>query len=317
MDVTALERRIRQQVRDLDAMPFVFQKLVEVLNRPYPSPRELGNIVATDQSLSIRVLRMVNSAAYGMTSQVSSVPQAVGLLGINVVRSLTFCMASYQSFFSGTDPFRNELWRHSLGCAVLSRRLAEALAIGPPEEVFVAGMLHDVGRAVLAKHLPRESRMVEARIARGVDPLEAELRVLGVAHPEVGAWACEAWRLPDWLSHCVRFHHDPLGAGDHVQVASLVHLADQLWLEAVNPADPELGQFRSEVLPVLGLSTMQMDQALDTTCSELAELESYMVGHPIQPFTPAAGAGALVGRHGPESPITWQSAAGDVHAHIR
>ncbi len=283
MDAQTLKRRVTSRVGELDAMPTVFRKLLEVLNSAYPSPRELGQIIATDQSLSIRVLRMVNSAAYGLTGNVMSVNQAVNLLGINVVRSLTCCLASYDSFFHRPDAQRATLWRRSLGVGLVARRLAERAKLKNPEEAFVAGMLHDVGRALLAKHCPREYAMVEARRIRGAQTLEAELQVLGATHAEVGAWACESWRLPTELVESVRFHHTPLEAGPYVRAASIVHIADNLWLEACSPEDPELSLWQPQAMAGFDFTTEVMDQTVNDSFGELAELESYVAGHPVEP----------------------------------
>lgn len=305
MDAQTLKRRVCSRVGDLDAMPTVFRKLLEVLNSSYPSPRELGQIIATDQSLSIRVLRMVNSAAYGLTGKVISVGQAVNLLGINVVRSLTCCLASYDQFFNSPDARAASHWRHSLGVGLVARRLAESARLSNPEEHFVAGMLHDVGRALLVKHCPRECAMVEARYVRGAALLDAEMQVLGTTHAEVGAWACSAWRLPPELVEAVRYHHNPLAAGEYVRSASLVHLADCLWLEACNPEDSELSSFEPQALAGLDFTTETMDRAVNESFHELAELETYVAGHPVEAGRPAQG-----------KRLAWFTEKGDYRANI-
>ncbi len=275
-DVVALEKQVKFRVRDLDAMPFVFRKLMALLNRPYPSPRELGQVIATDQSLSVRVLRMVNSAAGGVRNQVLSVPQAVALLGIDVVRSLSFCMASYDSFFSHNDGHRQQLWRHSLLCALLSRGLSGRLKIGQPEEMFVAGMLHDIGKTVLIKHCPKAHRRVEQLSLYARNPLEAELTVLGVTHAEVGSWACECWKLPEVLLACVRYHHSPESAGQWCDAATLIQIADYWSLKEVFPNDPELELFNPSVLDRLRLTPAIVNEMCLEAKKYLEEIESFL-----------------------------------------
>lgn len=276
IEATALENKIRSKVRDLDTMPFVFRKLLRVLERPYPSARELGQVIASDQWLSVRVLRMVNSAACGVRTQVLSVSQAVNLLGINVVRSLTFCLASYDSLLSRGEEEKTREWRHGLKVAILTKGLAEHLAIPGADELFVAGMLHDVGKSVLSKHCPREYRLLE--YPAGENILDAERRQLGATHAEVGYWAVQAWRLPEGLQACVRHHHEPWLAGPHERAAKLVHLADMLCLREHDPANPELQMAHFEYLEEFALTPARLEPILASAERQLQEMEAYVVG---------------------------------------
>ncbi len=280
-DALALEKMVKFRVRDLDAMPFVFRKLMAILNKPYPSARELGQVIATDQSLSVRVLRMVNSAAGGVRNNVLSVPHAVSLLGINVVRSLSFCMASYDSFFSSKDQSRRELWKHSILCGLVCRHLSLRLRVGLPEEMFVAGMLHDVGRSVLSKHCPKKSLILEQTYLQISNPLEAEIKALGVTHAEVGSWACECWKLPEVLRSCVRYHHNPMAAGEFTLQAQLVHVADAWALQCVDPSDPELELFLPDCLDNLKLSQEMVQEACDEAMAHFQEIENFLSGENV------------------------------------
>ncbi|MBS2038439.1 HDOD domain-containing protein [bacterium] len=279
-DPTALEKKVRFRVRDLDTMPFVFRKLMAMLNKPYPSARELGQVIATDQGLSVKVLRMANSAAGGVRSQVLSVHQAVSLLGINVVRSLSFCMASYDSFFSSNDPERKGMWRHSLLTALVARDLSVFLRLGQPEEMFVAGMLHDVGHSVIIKHCPKEYARMQVLMSRGKETLEAEQEVLGVGHAEVGAWACDCWRMSALLCNCVRFHHQPEKApSEYRMLAYLIHLADAWALQAVDPGNIELELFQPDCLALLKVTPEKMTELSSQAILQLEEIERFLSSH--------------------------------------
>lgn len=279
-DPTALEKKVRFRVRDLDTMPFVFRKLMALLNKPYPSARELGQVIATDQGLSVKVLRMANSAAGGVRSQVLSVHQAVSLLGINVVRSLSFCMASYDSFFSSNDPERKGMWRHSLLTALVARDLSLSLRLGQSEEMFVAGMLHDVGHSVIIKHCPKEFARMQVLLGRGKSALECEREVLGVGHAEVGAWACDCWRMSELLCNCVRFHHDPEKApSDYRMLATLVHLADAWALQTVDPGNFELELFQPDCLGLLKVTPEKMTELTSQGLEQLEEIERFLSSH--------------------------------------
>ena len=225
----------------------------------------------------MKVLRMANSAAGGVRSQVLSVHQAVSLLGINVVRSLSFCMASYDSFFSSNDPERKGMWRHSLLTALVARDLSVRLRIGQPEEMFVAGMLHDVGHSVIIKHCPKEFARMQVLLGRGKSAIECEQEVLGVGHAEVGAWACDCWRMSELLCACVRFHHQPDKApSDFRLLATLVHLADAWALQTTDTGNVELDLFQPDCLALLKTTPEAMTELTSQALEQLDEIERFL-----------------------------------------
>lgn len=274
----ATERRIRSRLRDIDTMPFIFRKLLIVINKPYPSAREIGEVIAADSSLSLRILRMVNSAAMAPRQPVISVSQAVRLLGINTVRSVTVCLISYDSFFSGIDEERRALWLHSLACGFIARNLAKIVPGLDCEEMFVAGMLHDVGLSVLAKHFPLDFRSLHRAYKKTAHPFQAELKLLGVTHAQIGYWACLFWKLSETLAQAVLHHHEPLQAGDYQKGACLVHLADCLALQALRPGHPEIPYFQPDCLRILGLNSVVVSAVLQESAHQWQEVEQFVSG---------------------------------------
>lgn len=267
LDTESLKQKIHSRLSDLDTMPFVYRKLLSLLNSPFVSARDLGKVISTDQSLSIRVLRMVNSAYYGVTQRVMSVTQAVSMLGLNVVRSLCFCLASYDSFFAGTGNDQAMHWKRAMGTGLVAKNLAKLARQGCPEELFVAGMLHDVGYSVLRKYAPREHGMLMAKLAEAEDPLEAERQFLGTDHAEIGATTCEAWKLPEMLIECVRYHHSPNKAGKHEKPAALVALACSAW---------EGQEINSLYLELLDLTVEEVERAVAAAQDEFCEIGNYV-----------------------------------------
>lgn len=271
-----LEQRIRGRLRDLDAMPFIFRKLLAVLNKEYPSAREIGSVISSDPSLTLRILRMVNSAAMGARQPIASVSQAVSLLGMNTVRSVSLCLVSYDSFFQEVDERRKALWRHSLACGLIARNIAKELKGFDLEEMFIAGMLHDIGIAVLAKHSPKDFQSVNKAYPRFAHPLAAELEILGVTHADIGFWACGYWKLPENLGQAILHHHSPAQAGDFCQMASLIHIADALALRALQPSHPENLLFQPESIAMLGLDPKCIGKILEDSSQQLTEIESFV-----------------------------------------
>lgn len=271
IDPEELKERIASRLGDLDALPFVYRKLLSILNSPFASARDLGKVISTDQGLSVRVLRMVNSAYYGVTQRVMSVTQAVSMLGLNVVRSLCFCLASYDSFFAGPGTEQTRLWRRAMGTGLTAKNLAQMAGLRAPDEFLVAGMLHDIGYAVLRKYAPREFESLQHRMKDQELDLELEREVLGTDHTELGEQVCLAWKLPELLIACVRHHHDPQEAGPHAKAATLVALAAEAW-----DGPDEEGEYPSVYLELLGLSAEEVSTALERAESELEELGNFV-----------------------------------------
>lgn len=259
------------RLKDLQTVPAVYRRLLQILDEPYPSARSVAEVLSSDVALSVRVLRMVNSAFYGVVVPVASVTRAVSLLGLDVLRGVFLCLASYDLFFAGTAPGASRLWRHSLGTAILARELARPLDPRLREELFSAGLLHDVGLAILSGQLPEVWRTYEEALEEGEEALDAEERIFGATHCEVGEWACERWRLPEVIGACVRWHHAPLEAGADQMAACLVHIAMHSW------DDPD---FRAphDVLEAVGLDDQAILEARAVAESEFQRLEDALGG---------------------------------------
>lgn len=273
VDSEKLREKIRSRLSDIDTIPFVYRKLLSILNSPFVSARDLGKVISTDQALSVRVLRMVNSAYYGVTQRIMSVTQAVSMLGLNVVRSLCFCLASYDSFFAGSGDEQAKLWKRSMGTGLAAKNLARIVGLKAPEEIFVAGMLHDIGNSVMRKFAPREHRSLMAKISKAEDQLAAEREFLGgTDRSELGALTCEAWKLPELLVSCVKHLHEPEAAGEHRKYATLVAVACQGWRNYEDGTD----HWNEEHLEHIGLTKEAVMEAVKVAEDESRELGNYV-----------------------------------------
>lgn len=274
-DREEFKEKIRSRLGDLDTIPFVYRKLLSILNSPFVSARDLGKVISTDQSLSLRVLRMVNSAYYGISSKVMSVTQAVSMLGLNVVRSLCFCLASYDSFYAGTGSDQAKVWRRSMGTGLAAKNLARIVGMKCPEELFVAGMLHDIGNSVLRKFAPREHRVLTEKLLEAKDPIEAleiERGFLGTDRAEIGAMTCEAWKLPELLVACVENLYEPEKAGKHQKAVTLVAIARRGWDNHENGTD----EWNEQHLESAGLTPAEVMEAVQVAETEFKELGDYV-----------------------------------------
>ncbi len=211
-------------IRNLPTLPGMLEKISRMVESNQYSAEDIGRLISQDQVLSAKVLKLANSAFYGFSRRVSSVGQALVLLGFNIIKGLILT----SSVFDMLQRKAADLWTHSLGTATAAGIIASRLDLDDPEEINLAGLLHDLGKVVMSVQMADDLEAIMAIIAGGKFSLEAEEEVLGFTHPEVGAWLAEAWKLPDSLIEPIMFHHRPSQAKKVPIATTVVHLADIL-----------------------------------------------------------------------------------------
>jgi HD-like signal output (HDOD) protein len=220
-----------QSVAQLPALPDVAMKVVEMVDNPKTSTSSLARIISTDQALTAKVLKIANSPFYGFPKKISTIDFAIIVLGYDALKEIvvsTSLINSLEEQANGSFNSR-EFWDHSIASGILSRRLARDLGYRVNGEVFVGGLLHDMGVSVLSRHFRMDyQRIVGIVHDTDLTFLEAEESVLGVTHQEVGGWLAERWNLPDHLVEAVAFHHTPAKAVRNPELVSLVHCGDVL-----------------------------------------------------------------------------------------
>ncbi|MDR0465946.1 MAG: HDOD domain-containing protein [Deltaproteobacteria bacterium] len=247
---------------NLPTLPVALQEAQRLANDPKTTVAQLAEIIGRDQALSGKVLKMVNSATYGFPGRIASVQNALVLLGFNIVKSLLLSAMVFESASKGMS----ELWRHSSGCAVACREIGRLLKMENTDECFIAGLLHDIGKVVTAVQLP-EAHAEITHIAREEDILfnEAEERVLGMAHPHVGAWLVSQWNLPVSLRQAIAYHHRPAKAQDPITLACIVHVGDFLacLFECGDSGNPHVPLLDPHAFKHLELSQQRLGMAVD------------------------------------------------------
>jgi putative nucleotidyltransferase with HDIG domain len=224
--------RIIAQVEDLPTLPRTVLKITELVNDPKSSARDLSRIITDDQVLAARLLRLVNSSFYGFPQRISTITGAIVLLGFDAIRNLLLTTSVFDLFRNrknGSFIRQEQFWDHSLGCAVGAKILGNHLRYDKVEELFVSGLLHDIGKIVEMIFLPDAFKEIVKLVkAENILMIAAEERILGYRHPEVGKLLAEKWNLPPKLSSVISHHHQPSEAGRFVFEAAIVHLADIL-----------------------------------------------------------------------------------------
>lgn len=218
---------------ELPPMPHVVGQALKIIADPESSLQELTAVLAQDQSLLAMIIKVSNSALYSTGQEISSLQAAITKLGVNIVRSLVLT-ASTQSVFPKDDVkighFGKELWGHSKECGLAARRLAQSIAYSDPEEAFVGGLLHDIGRLAILMGYPEEYTEIDRLNCSGQKGLlSAEQELLGFDHTIIGQMLAQKWHMPSALLACVEQHHRPQEATEKFRtLANITAMADYL-----------------------------------------------------------------------------------------
>lgn len=207
----ALQKALAR-VTEISSLPEVTTRIVAIVEDPKSTAQELHDLVRTDPALASKILKVVNSAFYGLPSQISNLDRAIVMLGMSAVKNIALAASLTRLFRPGpiSDRFNaRDLWTHCIAVGVCARMLAEA-GIGHAEEAFVAGLVHDLGLLVEHQAFPHEFRtIVETCSARSRNFQELEREQLGADHQAFGAALATKWKFPSNLRHAISHHHNP------------------------------------------------------------------------------------------------------------
>ena len=218
-------------IKDIQAMPSVIVRVLNVMKKPTVSMKELGDIVMYDQSLTIKILALVNSAYYGFSQQISSISIALSLLGMVKVKNIIVAVAMKPMMSNQGD---KELWKHSIRVAAGCEYLAELTKIMDADEAFIAGFIHDVGKIVLHTTNPKLYNRVISAVNDGADILDSERKYFDSDHVKTGSLLAKRWQLPILLANIISYHHNPSLSSIPVP-CNLVCAVDKLMQENFNP----------------------------------------------------------------------------------
>jgi len=222
---------IVQHIGSLPTLPSVLLRVNDLVNNPKSSALQLSRVIMEDQALTVRLLRLVNSPFYGFPRRIATVTEALTILGFNQVRNLllTVTVVDLLGAEETADFSPMRLWQHSVGTAVAGSLIAKRIGHEDREELFVAGLLHDVGKLVEFQ-VARKFFLQALQVVKVRDLLlrDAEQEVFGYSHDQVGRLLGEQWKLPVRLGEAIACHHRPDLAQAAKREAAIIHLADIL-----------------------------------------------------------------------------------------
>jgi HD-like signal output (HDOD) protein len=222
------------KITGLPAMPTVYNEIEKLSRDPKSTTEQYSTVIELDPGITTQMLKLCNSSAFSFSRRISTINDAVNLLGLQTVIDFVRTLSVVGAFKGAAPAFDNqEFWRHCIGCGVAAKLLVQQeermknLNLGE-DDPFMAGMVHDIGKQVLGYFFNEMFTMVADEIrTTGHTMYAVEQDVLGITHADIGSALSEKWQLPDMLSQVIGYHHRP-GGGDEIRdMVHLVHLSDQ------------------------------------------------------------------------------------------
>lgn len=259
-----------QEISHIATLPEVTMKIIKLVEDPDSTAQDLNNVISNDPALGARILKVVNSAFYGLPGQIGSINRAIVLLGLNAVKNIAIA-ASLAKLFRGGKIAANfdarDLWQNAIASACATRLLAEKVHLGLPDEAFLSGLIHDIG--IMVEIQARRNQFVEILQKLEENPMlslrDAEKKVLGANHEQFGQGLCKLWKFPQSFQYVTGFHHRPteLAPGQRT-LTGLVHVADVITKKL--GIGFTVGTEQSEVDPALmkelGLTQGHIDEVI-------------------------------------------------------
>lgn len=263
-------------IQSLPTLPPIVSRLNEMVNDEDATAVTLGKVIEKDQVLTSKILKMVNSSFFGFPQRISTVPNALVLLGFNVIKTLIVT----SSIFEVMQASDVGLFEHSLGVATAAGILAKKHEIKNPEEISTAGLIHDLGKIVVRAELPEEYEKVIERVnEKNISMREAELEVMEMDHCEIGGNLAKEWNLPDRLVSPVKFHHHPENETEFGKINAIIHFSDIL-IRAIgfgNGGDPWVPDLNLNAWEKIKISRTETRDILDELDEKLCELQDFTI----------------------------------------
>ena len=281
-----IEQKIQDMIRNkntqLPTLPVIVEKILSMARQDNTTTKDLAETVGKDQAISNKILRLSNSAYYGMMKEIDSIPRAITIIGFNEVISLTIGMSVISAFIggNGSDEIFNMkgMWIHSLGGAFAAKKTAKRLGIMQAEQIFISGLLHDMGKVIFAIYFPREYKTsFEYAKEKDVDLYRGENLMLGINHAALSGLLMERWNFPDTIMIPARYHHSvDQCPPKYQQLAQIIAFSDFLSQKA------EFGDNWTVKLPgiikirdQLGLTKTDAEEMAEDLKNDKDEIEAF------------------------------------------
>ncbi len=283
-----LQDKIRR-MSNLPTLPQVACSILDYINNPHSSSSDIAAIVSQDISLTAKILRLSNSAFYGMPRTIGNINEAIVILGFKVIYTMVLSLTVFDMFPQekrSAQFDRKKFWKHCLICALLSKLIAEKISLKgvTPEEAFCAGLLHDIGKIVMEQYLHDDfHNAIDYGNKSEKSMYQAESELLGYSHCDVAEWLISRWNLPEVLHHPIVYHHRPekiLAKQSSAQVSrskyytAICHIADyECYDRKITGTQSTVTPppFTYDIVSLIGLTPSDLDSIHDQVPARLEQ----------------------------------------------
>ncbi len=276
---------IISRIASVPPLPSASPEVARLVRDPEAPTAKITTVIEYDPSLTANVLRLANSSSLGSPQSVGTVKEAFSrLVPENGFQSVLAAAVGKiaEGPMTGYDVSGEDLWDHLIGSAIASTKLANIVNMDPPEHLFTAALTHDIGKVVLGTFPEVDAQAITAlALEQRISFEQAEQKVLGIDHAEVGAFLAEHWSLPASIVDTVRLHHQPERAVEHPLIVNLVHVADVVCLMAGVGASVDALSYRpsSQAMQRLGLQLGLLDNLVYDVINELLKVRTLFKFH--------------------------------------
>ena len=279
--------RLVEGIDTLPTLPSIVARVNELVQDPTTSAANLNEIISRDLALSGRLLKLVNSSMYGFPRRISSVTHAVVILGFNTVRNVVLSSFVLDAFDARDLPFGyRDFWVHSVATATAAGALLERQSRKEADDGFISGLLHDIGKVVLHQYARKQfGEALKLAESRDILLIEAEAKVFGYTHADVGGYLLDQWHLPLHIVEAVKSHH--LAGGDVAagpdapplhRLGAAVHTGD-IFVRALlmgSGGDSQIPSLSYRALEVLGIRQDDLPRALKTASDKMSRIQGFL-----------------------------------------
>jgi putative nucleotidyltransferase with HDIG domain len=275
LSMTQIEDALRR-VTDVPTLPSTVLQVLQLLEFTDCSVSDLGKVISQDPPMAAKILKIANSSFYGFRETIGTINQAITILGIATLKNALLSMSIVDLFGTSTTSLDLPgIWTHSIATAAGAKLLAQRIRFPNAEKAFTAGLLHDLGKIIIAKYLPDGALEVRSiAMSQKIKFESAELHILGATHADVGAWLLHRWKLPSPIVDAVRLHHQPLLSKDNYELTAIIYLANILCHHAKlgNSGDRDDLAIDSRVFSYFKLKDADWIDLRDNIASKRAEI---------------------------------------------
>jgi HD-like signal output (HDOD) protein len=257
-------------ISQISPLPGVITQLIRVLNDDKSSSKDVERIMSFDKAITANVLKMANSAFYGQSGKVNNIARAIAIIGYTTAINVTFGLQLKKALSSQSadKAFSDEYWAHSVVTAIFARRLAQVMNRGNGDDMFLAGLMHDIAWEGLVQASLGNEGIENNQSTHDMSPLGIERRVFGIDHQELSAEMLVVWGLPSKIAEAVRYHHTPEIADNiNSEFTNILHLADYF---ALTSGYSFTGDMNFKLSPAISKKYMPNQESADRIAGCLA-----------------------------------------------